>query len=163
MLFRSCKYPMLVSKQGTDILGGSSGTFSGEDGGIIKAFNNYMVGQTSFLPYNATTNPAQFDAYVASTRDEVLGSNITSFQGGNTYNNFDTNPAYYIHNLTIDEPEVARDNTMQYAGRVSGGDISWEFDNSVDDTSYDLNQGLFNMLVGYTTSLVYVQIGRAHV
>lgn len=155
--FRNCKYPMLISKQGTDILGGSSGTFSGEDGGIIKAYNNYMVGQTSFLPYNASTNPTQFDAYVATTRDEVLGTNITSLQGGNTYNNFDTNPAHYIHNLVIDEPEVARDKTMQYAGRVSGGDISWTFNNAVDDTSYDLNQGLFNMLASYTTSLVYVQ------
>jgi pectate lyase len=155
--FRNCKYPMLISKQGTDILGGSSGTFSGEDGGIIKAFNNYMVGQTSFLPYNATNNPTQFDAYVASTRSEVLGSNITSLQGGNTYNNFDTDPTHYIHNLTIDEPEAARDKTMQYAGRVSGGDISWTFNNAVDDTSYDLNQGLFNLLAGYTTSLVYVQ------
>jgi pectate lyase len=155
--FRNCKYPMLISKQGTDILGGSSGTFSGEDGGIIKAYNNYMVGQSSFLPYNATTNPAQFDAYVASTRDEVLGNNITSFQGGNSYNNFDTDPTLYIHNLTIDEPELARDKVMQYAGRVSGGDLNWTFNNAVDDTSYDLNQGLFNMLADYTTSLVYVQ------
>jgi pectate lyase len=155
--FRNCKYPMLISKQGTDILGGSAGTFSGEDGGIIKAFNNYMVGQTSFLPYNPSTNPTQFDAYVASTRGEVLGSGIISLQGANTYNNFDTDPIHYIHNLIVNAPEAARDKVIQYAGRVDGGDIKWEFNNAVDDISYDLNQGLFNLLTNYTTSLQYVQ------
>ena len=72
--FRNAKYPMLISKQGTDILNGAPGTFSGEDGGFIKAFNNFMTGQTSFLPYNAVTNPTQFDAYVASTRNENISS-----------------------------------------------------------------------------------------
>lgn len=38
--FRNCKYPMLTSKQGSDILNSSPGTFSDEDGGFIKAYNN---------------------------------------------------------------------------------------------------------------------------
>ena len=44
--YRNCKYPMLISKQGSDIHNGvgsaadTKGTFSSEDGGIIKAFDN---------------------------------------------------------------------------------------------------------------------------
>lgn len=155
--FRNTKYPMLISKQGSDIAGGAPGTFSGENGGMIKAYNNFMIGQQSFLPYNATTNPNQFDAYVASTRNEVLSNNVSAFQGGATYNNFDTNPIHYINNLVIDEPEVARDRVIQYSGRVGGGDISWTFDAPGDDTSYAINSGLLALLQNYTSNLVAVQ------
>ncbi|MDR6969635.1 pectate lyase [Flavobacterium arsenatis] len=155
--FRTCKYPMMISKQGTDILGGSNGTFSGENGGIIKAFNNEMSGQTSFLPYNATTNPAQFDAYVATTRNENVSNTITSFQGNSSYNNFDTDPTLYVNALVIDSPTVAKDNVMAYSGRVSGGDISWTFNNAIDDTHSAVNTGLMALLNGYTSSLVAIQ------
>ena len=78
--YRNCKYPMLISKQGSDINNGvgsaddTKGTFSKEDGGIIKAFDNYMEGQKRFQPYNASdaTNSIHFDAYLAQTRDEQL-------------------------------------------------------------------------------------------
>lgn len=155
--FRTCKYPMMISKQGTDILGGSSGTFSGENGGIIKAFNNDMTGQTSFLPYNATTNPAQFDAYVAATRSELVPNTVAAFQGSATYNNFDTNPALYVNSLVIDSPTVAKDNVIAYSGRVSGGDLTWTFNNAVDDTHSAVNTGLMALLTNYNTSLVAVQ------
>ena len=36
--FRDTKDPMLSSKQGTDAIG--DGTFSGENGGMIKSFGN---------------------------------------------------------------------------------------------------------------------------
>ncbi len=155
--FRNCKFPMLISKQGSDILNGSPGTFSGENGGMIKAFNNIMTGQQSFIPYNASTHPAQFDAFVAASRNETIPNSIKAFQGAATYNNFDTNSAHYVATLVIDEPEVARDKVMQYAGRVEGGDISWTFNNAVDDASFDINQGLLSLLNNYTTSLVFVQ------
>ncbi len=155
--FRNCKYPMLISKQGSDVAGGAPGTFSGENGGMIKAYNNVIIGAQSFIPYHPTTSPVHFDAYVASARNEVLGSNISAFLGGATYNNFDTNPALYVNGLTIDEPEVARDKVMQYSGRVSGGDITWTFDNAVDDASYAINPGLLATLTNYTSSLVAVQ------
>lgn len=155
--FLNSKYPMLISKQGSDIAGGAPGTFSGENGGIIKAYNNFMTGYQSFLPYDAVTNPNQFDAYVASTRNEVISNSIAAFQGGATYNNFDTNPSYYVNSLVIDEPEVARDKVMQYSGRVGGGDISWTFDAPNDDTSYAVNPGLLSLLQNYTPTLVSVQ------
>lgn len=155
--FRNCKYPMLISKQGTDILNGASGTFSGEDGGFIKAYDNFIVGQTSFLPYEATTNPVQFDAFVASSRNQNVSSSITSFQGGNPYNNFDTNPALYVSGLVIDSPTVGRDKVIQHSGRVSGGDIAFTFNNAVDDISSDVNTALMTLLTTYTSSLVSVQ------
>lgn len=155
--FRNCKYPMLISKQGSDIAGGAPGTFSGEHGGMIKAYNNVIIGAQSFIPYHPTTSPVQFDAYVASSRNEVLGNNISAFLGGANYNNFDTNPALYVNSLVIDEPEVARDKVMEYSGRVSGGDITWTFDNAVDDASYAINPGLLATLTNYTSSLVAVQ------
>lgn len=155
--FRNTKYPMLISKQGSDVLNGSAGTFSNEDGGFIKAYDNFMIGQTSFLPYNLSTNPVQFDAYVATNRSEIISNSIVSFQGGNAYNNFDTNVALYINSLVADDPTTARDKSMQYSGRVSGGDITYTFTNSVDDTSYAVNTGLMTLLTSYTSQLVYVQ------
>jgi pectate lyase len=84
-------------------------------------------------------------------------SNVTAKQGGSTYNNFDTNPNFYIHNLVIDSPEVARDKTMMYAGRMFGGDLQWTFNNSVDDFSNAVNIPLRNMLTNYTSSVSCIQ------
>lgn len=155
--FRNCKYPILTSKQGTDIASGSAGTFSNENGGVVKAFNNFMTGQKAFVEYNSSAAPSQFDAYVATTRNEVLSAQIKALQGAGTYNNFDTNSALYINSMSPDSPTVARDKTMQYSGRVSGGDISWTFNNAVDDTSDAVNTGLMSLLQNYTSSMVFVQ------
>ena len=155
--FRNCKYPMLTSMQGTDVYGGSAGTFSNEDGGSIKAFNNTMSGQTRYVPYNATTFPIEFDAIEVTSRNQTISSTITSKQGANRYNNFDTDPTLYVNSLTPESPTVARDNVIQHAGRVAGGDLIWAFNNAVDDVSYDVNTGLSTALTGYTTSLVFVQ------
>jgi pectate lyase len=155
--FRNCKYPMLTSMQGTDVYNGAPGTFSGEAGGTIKAFNNTMSGQTRYVPYNATTNPIEFDAVETSTRGEVIPSSITSKLGANIYNNFDTDPTLYVKNLIIDEPTVAKDKVIQYSGRVSGGDLKWTFNNGVDDTSSSINTALKTALTTYTTGLVNVQ------
>jgi pectate lyase len=155
--FRHCKYPMLTSMQGTDIFYGTGGTFSSEDGGTIKAFNNSISGETRFVAYDAVNYPVEFDAYVATTRGEVISSSITSKQGGNAYNNFDTDPALYIKNLVIETPEAAKDNVMLYSGRMKGGDFKWTFNDAIDDTSSDVNTALKNALSTYTTGLVYIQ------
>jgi pectate lyase len=97
--FRNAKYPILISKQGTDVANGATGTFSGENGGVVKAFNNFMTGQTAFIPYNSSTAASHFDAYVASSRNEVLGTNIKALQGNGTYNNFDTDNTLYVNAL----------------------------------------------------------------
>lgn len=155
--FRNCKYPMLTSMQGSDVFGGSGGTFSSEDGGSIKAYNNSMSGQTRYIPYNATTFPIEFDAIEVTTRSQTISNTITSKQGGNTYNNFDTDPALYVNSLSIDSPTIARDNVVLHSGRVSGGDLIWAFNNSVDDSASDVNTGLSAALTGYTSGLIFVQ------
>jgi pectate lyase len=155
--FRNCKYPMLTSLQGTDIYNGSVGTFSGEDGGTIKAFNNTMIGQTRYVAYDPINFPVQFDAYQASTRTENIPGTITSLQGNNTYNNFDTDPSLYIASLVVDDPIVAKNNVIQHSGRVAGGDFTWAFTNSTDDSSYAVNEPLLAALTGYTSTLVSIQ------
>lgn len=155
--FRNCKYPMLTSLQGTDVYNGAVGTFSGEDGGFIKAYNNSMSGQTRFVAYDPVNYPVQFDAFVTTTRNETIPSTITSFQGANIYNNFDTNPALYVNGLIVDDPATAKDKVIQYSGRVSGGDLTWTFNNSVDDVSYAVNAPLLAALNGYTSALVSIQ------
>jgi pectate lyase len=155
--FRNCKYPMLTSMQGTDVYNGAVGTFSGEDGGTIKAFNNTMSGQTRFVPYDAVNYPVEFDAIVTATRNQTIPNTIISKLGANAYNNFDTNAALYVNSLTIDEPAVAKDKVIQYSGCVGGGAIPWTFNNAVDDTSSAVNAGLMAALTGYTSGLVAIQ------
>ncbi|PJJ48554.1 pectate lyase family protein [Hymenobacter chitinivorans] len=165
--FRNCKYPMLTSMQGTDVYNPATQKndyvnmpiFSKEDGGTIKAFDNYMVGQQRFVPYGAAGYPnstVDFDAYVASTRTEALSSSIVSAYGKTPYNNFDTNPAV-MYAYTPDGPEAAKAEATQYAGRITGGDFKWAFDNAVDDASSAINVPLQTALVNYKTGLVSVQ------
>ncbi|MDQ2771839.1 MAG: T9SS type A sorting domain-containing protein [Bacteroidota bacterium] len=165
--FRNCKYPMLTSMQGTDVYNPLTQTnnyttqpiFSNEDGGTIKAFDNYMVGQVRFVPYGATGYPnstVDFDAYVVATRAQTVGSTIVSAYGRNTYNNFDTNPAV-MYTYTADSPTAAQGNVVLYSGRVKGGDFQWTFNNSVDDASSAVNLPLQMALVHYTSGLVSVQ------
>ncbi|MEO8239610.1 MAG: pectate lyase, partial [Flavobacterium sp.] len=154
--FRNCKYPMLTSMQGSDIYGTAEGTFSGEAGGTIKAFNNTMSGETRFVAYDAVNYPKEFDAYVASTRNETISSSITSKAGSNTYNNFDTNSSV-MYSYTPDSPDAAKIKVTQYAGRVSGGDLKWTFDNAVDDTSSLVITALKSALTNYAGTLVSVQ------
>lgn len=178
--YRNAKYPMLISLQGTDVWSSSKqandpanmGTFSGENGGIIKAFNNTFdtdLGTNSmrFVAYG-DTNPLynisgkisstiDFDAYVGATRSEQVPATVKSYAGANAYNNFDTDPALYVNALVPDSPETAKTKVMQYAGRVGGGDFKWTFNNSVDDTSYLVNTPLKTAITNYTSSLVAIQ------
>ncbi|KAA9333356.1 T9SS type A sorting domain-containing protein [Hymenobacter busanensis] len=165
--FRNCKYPMLTSMQGTDVYNPATQAndytnmpiFSKEDGGTIKAFDNYMNGQQRFVPYGAAGYPnstADFDAYVVATRAQVVPSTVVSAYGRNSYNNFDTNPAV-MYTYTADGPAAAQAKVMLYAGRVKGGDFQWTFNNAVDDASSAINTPLQTALVNYQTGLVSVQ------
>lgn len=170
--FRNCKYPMMTSMQGTDVYAGGTkrdpknyGTFSDEAGGTIKAYNNYMEGSFTFIPYGASKymfkgketaigdidSKVDFDAYVVSNRDAQVPSSIKSYAGENVYNNFDTDKSI-MYSYTADSPEVARNNVIAYAGRVQGGDFKWTFDNSVDDAASEVNQKLKDALMAYKGS-----------
>ncbi len=150
-VFRNCKYPMLTSLQGTDIYNNSKGSFSGEAGGMIKAYNNQIVGAARLV--YANENATQFDAYLATSRDEKVSSDYKSVSGKNTYNNFDTSSSMYEY--TPDSTDNVKEVVTTYAGRVNGGDFTWEFTNE-DDSSSSINTLLKAAIVNYETKLVSV-------
>jgi pectate lyase len=158
--YRNCKYPMLISKQGSDIHNGvgssdqTKGTFSSEDGGIIKAYDNYIIGATSFEPYVAgdATYSKHFDAYVVENRNDQVPAEVITLKGGTGYNNFDTAGDFYQYtpDAASDVPSVV---TGQYgAGRCEHGDFQYTFDNATQDKNYDVITDLSNKLKNYTNS-----------
>lgn len=174
--FRNCKYPMLTSMQGSDLYAGTStasndnATFSKEDGGTIKAYNNYMTGTYTFIPYGASSyvnkgsmvtassmgvaTTTDFDAYVVSSRNTTVPSSVTSKQGAHHYSNFDTDSKMYSY--TAEEPENAKTTVESYAGRMNGGDFDWTFTDE-DDASYAVDMNLKSALQSYTGSVKSIQ------
>lgn len=159
--FNNCPKPMLISKQGTDVHNGvgasddTKGTFSGEAGGIIKAYNNTFVGNKTYVAYSATAN-THFDAYEVSSRTATVPATVTALLGGHTYNNFDTDPTL-IYNVTPDAPAQvpAIVTGDQGAGRCEHGDVQFTFTNA-DNADYEINTALAALITGYHTSLVNV-------
>lgn len=149
--FRNCKYPMLISRQGSDVATDSKGTFSGEPGGMIKAYNNQITGVTRLVYH--TEDEIEFDAYLAATREEEVPAEYKTVEGGNTYNNFDTSSMMYDY--TPDAPENVRGIVTSYAGRMSGGDFEWTF-TEADDTDYGVNTGLMSAIRSYQSELVSI-------
>ena len=162
--FRNCKYPMLISMQGSDVHNGigsgsdTKGTFSKEDGGMIKAYGNYMTGQKSFEPYMAgdATFSLHFDAYVAEDRRTQVPAEVTTLQGGTGYNNFDTADDFYAY-TPDDAGDVPAIVTRQYgAGRCQKGNFRYTFDNATQDTNDNVIADLSNQLSNYTSQLVRI-------
>ena len=91
--YRNCKYPMLMAGQGSDIkyAESSDGIFSGENGGVIKAYGNHIEGAKAAVTYQK--DAAGFDFYEASSRDEVI--DCSALKGGSKYSNFDTAADFY--------------------------------------------------------------------
>ncbi len=152
--FRHTKYPVLISKQGSDVSGGGKGTFSGENGGMIKSFGNVYAekgSSTSYTPVTQNESATAFDCYEASSRDEAVPSSYKTLAGGTKYNNFDTEGIYaYTPDAAADVPAIV---TGYYgAGRLNHGDFTWTFDNSVDDTSYAVNKELQSKIESYKNS-----------
>jgi pectate lyase len=155
--YRNCKYPMLISKQGSDIHNGvgssdqTKGTFSSEDGGMIKAYDNFMTGQTSFEPYVAgdATYSKHFDAYVVTNREDQVPAEVVTLKGGTGYNNFDTASDFYTYtpDQVNDVPSVV---TGHYgAGRCEHGDFQYTFDNATQDKNADVISDLSDKLKNY--------------
>ena len=163
--FRNCKYPMLSSKQGSDIATDTKGTFSGEDGGVIKSWKNYMTGQKGYVTYQQ--NNTEFDAYEATSRDEKVPDTVKAKQGGKTYGNFDTDTGKFYYNAYL--PDAAEDipdivtgkkagDGRYGAGRMNGGDFKFTFNNSVDDTSDVINTELESQIKSYKSKLVTTNV-----
>ena len=155
--FLNTKYTMLISMQGSDIASDGTGTFSGENGGIIKAFGNIIAGSGN-APVSYQQNSTHFDCYLASTRDEKVPTSVTALKGGSTYNNFDTNSSL-MYDYNVQTAEQAMNTVKEFAGRVQGGDFKWTFTDA-DNASYDVDPALKSALMNYKSSLVSTNVGN---
>lgn len=160
--FRNCKYPMLSSNQGTDALG--EGTFSGENGGIIKAYGNEIVGATGIIYANAASvtgeaaNSTTFDAYLASSASEKVPSSYKTAAGCTSYDNFDTTKDLGVKagSLIAAKDVPALVTSSKGAGSLGGGVIDWKFSDE-DDTVYAVDKDLKAAVTNYkNTELVAV-------
>ncbi|MDO5339188.1 MAG: silent information regulator protein Sir2 [Eubacteriales bacterium] len=160
--FRNCKNPMLSSNQGTDALG--EGTFSGENGGIIKAYGNVIVGAQKIIYANAVSetgdsaNATSFDAYLAKSANEKVPSSYKTVAGGTSYDNFDTTKDLGVKSGSLndakDVPSVV--TSAKGAGSLGGGVIPWTFSDK-DDSVYAVDKELKTAVTNYkNTDLVSV-------
>ncbi len=156
--FRNCSKPMMISLQGSDTKNGTdtkdAPTFSGETGGMIKSYGNKMEGNYTYRTYQ--TDPVQFDAYEATSRNEKVPATVKALSGGATYNNFDTD-ASKIYSYTPDAAEdVPTIIKGEYgAGRCEHGDFEFTFTDA-DDADYNVNSKLKAALDSYESSLVSI-------
>ena len=151
--FRNTKYPMLISRQGTDAEG--NGTFSGETGGVIKAYNNLVESARKLKYYTEGQTDGDWDAVLVSDRNATVAA--TAFSGGTPYTNEADEKARttYIENK-IDDPadveSVVKD--VYGAGRLQHGDFHWTFDNAQQDDNADIIPELKTALQNYKSQLV---------
>ena len=157
--FRNLQRPMMIAGQGTDYIYASDpnkGTFSSQPGGMSKAYNNKIENTTVELRLSFQTDDAQeFDAWLVENRGDKVPETVSAKKGGHIYDNFDTAEGMYVSNP--DNPDDVAAIVTGNAGRMDGGDIKWTFDNSVDDTNHDINEGLKSEISSYVTSVVSIQ------
>ena len=154
--FRNTKYPMMISLQGTDAKG--DGTFSGEAGGVLKAYGNIFAEKSKYFSYITWKDSnTSFDAYEVASPSETVPSSVVAKTGGTSYNNFDTDASKmyaYTPDAAVDVP--AKVTGFYGAGRLNQGDIHYTFNNATDDADYGRCAGLDNVLSSYKTGLVNI-------
>ena len=157
--FEAVKRPIMSSLQGTDIKG-SKGTFSGENGGMIKSYGNVFVDKPSGFSYiTYADNPASFDAYEVAKPSDQLPASVKTLVGGTCYNNFDTNPdVMYSHTAdnAVDVPSIIEG--FYGAGRLNHGDIHFGIPDETVVTSGHQQPlpALANILDSYESGVVKV-------
>ena len=156
--FDATKRPIMSSKQGTDAKG--DGTFSGEDGGLIKAYGNVFANKPdnfSYVPY--AENNTSFDAYEVSDPSEQVPTNVKTLVGGTSYDNFDTNPSLmyaYAADKAADVPAIVEG--FYGAGRLNHGDIDFVIPDETVVTNGHQQPwpALASLLDSYTSGVVKV-------
>ncbi|MBR1400093.1 MAG: right-handed parallel beta-helix repeat-containing protein [Prevotella sp.] len=155
--FLNTKKPILSSQQGTDALG--SGTFSGENGGMIKAYGNYFDRSAKNFKYYTQNNPAStgYDAYETATRNDKVPASEVTRVGGTAYNNFDTNASkMYSYTAIAAESVPAQVMGFYGAGRMNHGDLQFTFTDNTgsDDGDSQIITALESLVKNYTSPLV---------
>ena len=156
--FDAVKRPIMSSLQGTDAKG--DGTFSGEKGGLIKAYGNVFTNKPdnfSYIPY--AENNTSFDAYEVSDPSEQVPTSVKTLVGGTSYDNFDTNPSLmyaYVADKAADVPAIVEG--FYGAGRLNHGDIDFVIPDETVVTNGHQQPwpALASLLDSYTSGVVKV-------
>ena len=156
--FDAVKRPIMSSLQGTDAMG--DGTFSGEKGGLIKAYGNVFANKPanfSYIPY--AENNTSFDAYEVSNPSEQVPTSVKTLVGGTSYNNFDTNSSVmytYVADKAEDVPSIVEG--FYGAGRLNHGDIDFVIPDETVVTNGHQQPwpALASILDAYTSGVVKV-------
>lgn len=156
--FDAVKRPIMSSLQGTDAKG--DGTFSGEKGGLIKAYGNVFANKPdnfSYIPY--AENNTSFDAYEVSDPSEQVPASVKTLVGGTSYNNFDTNSSLmyaYAADKAEDVPSIVEG--FYGAGRLNHGDIDFVIPDETIVTNGHQQPwpALASILDAYTSGVVKV-------
>lgn len=156
--FDAVKRPIMSSLQGTDAKG--DGTFSGEKGGLIKAYGNVFANKPanfSYVPY--AENNTSFDAYEVSNPSEQVPASVKTLVGGTSYDNFDTNPSLmyaYAADKAEDVPSIVEG--FYGAGRLNHGDIDFVIPDETVVTNGHQQPwpALASILDAYTSGVVKV-------
>ena len=156
--FDATKRPIMSSKRGTDAKG--DGTFSGENGGLIKAYGNVFANKPdnfSYVPY--AENNTSFDAYEVSNPSEQVPASVKTLVGGTSYDNFDTNPSLmyaYVADKATDVPAIVEG--FYGAGRLNHGDIDFVIPDETVVTNGHQQPwlALASLLDSYTSGVVKV-------
>lgn len=156
--FDAVKRPIMSSLQGTDAKG--DGTFSGEKGGLIKAYGNVFANKPanfSYVPY--AENNTSFDAYEVSNPSEQVPASVKTLVGGTSYNNFDTNSSLmyaYVADKAEDVPSIVEG--FYGAGRLNHGDIDFVIPDETVVTNGHQQPwpALASILDAYTSGVVKV-------
>ena len=156
--FDATKRPIMSSLQGTDAKG--DGTFSGEKGGLIKAYGNVFANKPdnfSYIPY--AENNTSFDAYEVSDPSEQVPTSVKTLVGGTSYDNFDTNPSLmyaYTADKAEDVPSIVEG--FYGAGRLNHGDIDFVIPDETVVTNGHQQPwpALASILDAYTSGVVKV-------
>lgn len=156
--FDATKRPIMSSLQGTDAKG--DGTFSGEKGGLIKAYGNVFANKPdnfSYIPY--AENNTSFDAYEVSNPSKQVPASVKTLVGGTSYNNFDTNSSLmyaYAADKAEDVPSIVEG--FYGAGRLNHGDIDFVIPDETVVTNGHQQPwpALASILDAYTSGVVKV-------
>lgn len=156
--FDAVKRPIMSSLQGTDAMG--DGTFSGEKGGLIKAYGNVFANKPDNFSYiTYAENNTSFDAYEVSNPSEQVPASVKTLVGGTSYNNFDTNSSLmyaYAADKAEDVPSIVEG--FYGAGRLNHGDIDFVIPDETVVTNGHQQPwpALASILDAYTSGVVKV-------
>ena len=156
--FDAVKRPIMSSLQGTDAKG--DGTFSGEKGGLIKAYDNVFTNKPDNFSYiTYAENNTSFDAYEVSDPSEQVPASVKTLVGGTSYDNFDTNPSLmyaYAADKAEDVPAIVEG--FYGAGRLNHGDIDFVIPDETVVTNGHQQPwpALASILDAYTSGVVKV-------